>query len=199
MQWHPTPVLLPGKSHECRSLVGCSPWGRYESDTTEWLRFYFSLSHIGIGNGNPLQCSCLENPRDWGAYRLPSMGSHRVGHDWSDLAAAAACIILGFPGGTSGKELACQCRRDKRRGSIPGWGSFPGGGHGHPLQYSCLKNPMDRGAWQATVHGVAKSQTWLKQLSAHIHVYSFKLLTFDFSFLKFKKIRKHSFGQNIYT
>ena len=64
----PTPVLLPGKSHGRRSLVGCSPWGRQESDTTEHLHFHFSLSCIGEGNGNPLQCSCLENPRDRGAW-----------------------------------------------------------------------------------------------------------------------------------
>ena len=67
-QWHPTPVLLPGKSHGRRSLVDCSPWGREESDMTEWLPFHFSLSCIGEGNGNPLQCSCLENPRDAGAW-----------------------------------------------------------------------------------------------------------------------------------
>ena len=67
-QWHPTPVLLPGKSHGWRSLVGCSPWGLEESDTTERLHFYFSLSCIGEGNGNPLQCSCLENPGDGGAW-----------------------------------------------------------------------------------------------------------------------------------
>ena len=64
----PTPVLLPGKSHGRRSLVGCSPWGRQESDTTEQLHFHFSLSCIGEGNGNPLQCSCLENPKDGGAW-----------------------------------------------------------------------------------------------------------------------------------
>ena len=67
-QWHPTPVLLPGKSHWRRSLVGCSPWGREESDTTERLPFHFSLSCIREGNGNPLQCSCLENPWDGGAW-----------------------------------------------------------------------------------------------------------------------------------
>ena len=67
-QWHPTPVLLPGKSHGRRTLVGCSPWGRQESDMTKWLHFHFSLSCIGEGNGNPLQCSCLENPRDGGAW-----------------------------------------------------------------------------------------------------------------------------------
>ena len=136
-QWHPTPVLLPGKSHGQRSLVGCSQWGHEESDTTEWLHFHFSLSCIGEGNGNPLQCFCPENPRDGDsgallsmgsqsqtwlsdftftfhfhalekemathssvlAWRipgmgepggLPSLGSHRVGHDWSDLTAATA-------------------------------------------------------------------------------------------------------------
>ena len=67
-QWHPTPVLLPGKSHGQRSLVGCRPWGRKESDMTERFHFHFSLSCIGEGNGNPLHCSCLENPRDGGAW-----------------------------------------------------------------------------------------------------------------------------------
>ena len=70
-QWHPTPVLLPGKSHGQRSLVGCSPWGLEESDTTERLHFHFSLSCIGEGNGNPLQCFCLENPSDGEPGRLP--------------------------------------------------------------------------------------------------------------------------------
>ena len=64
----PTPVLLPGESHGWRSLVDCSPWGRWGSDTTERLHFHFSLSCIGEGNGNPLQYSCLENPRDGGAW-----------------------------------------------------------------------------------------------------------------------------------
>ena len=67
-QWHPTPVLLPGESHGWRSLEGCSPWGHWGSDTTERLHFHFSLSCIGEGNGNPLQRSCLENPRDGGAW-----------------------------------------------------------------------------------------------------------------------------------
>ena len=67
-QWHPSPVLLPGKSHGQRSLVGCRPWGCEELDTTERLHFHLSLSCIGEGNGNPLQCSCLENPRDGGAW-----------------------------------------------------------------------------------------------------------------------------------
>ena len=75
-QWqpNPTPVLLPGKSHGWRSLVGFSLGGREESDMTERLHFHFSLWCIGEGNGNPLQCSCLENPRDCGAWRAAVYG-----------------------------------------------------------------------------------------------------------------------------
>ena len=85
-QWHPTPVLLPGKSHGQRSLVSCSPWGRWRSDMTEWLHFHALEKEMAT------HCSVL-------AWRIPgtgepggllSMGSHRVRHDWSDLAAAAA-------------------------------------------------------------------------------------------------------------
>ena len=76
-QWQPTPVLLPGKSHGRRSLVGCSPWGCEESDMTERLHFHFSLSCIGEGSGNPLQCSCLENPRDGGAWWAATYGVTR--------------------------------------------------------------------------------------------------------------------------
>ena len=82
LQWQPTPVLLPGKSHGWRSLVGCSPWSRKELDTTEWLHFHFSLSCIGEGNGNPLQCSCLENPRDGGAWWAAISG---VAQSWTRL------------------------------------------------------------------------------------------------------------------
>ena len=67
-QWHPTSVLLPGESHGRMSLVGCSPWSLWGSDMTERLHFHFSLSCIGEGNGNPPQCSCLENLRDGGAW-----------------------------------------------------------------------------------------------------------------------------------
>ena len=67
-RWQATPVLLSAESHGWRTLVGCSPWGREESDTTEQIHFHFSLSCIGEGNGNPLQCSCLENPRNGGAW-----------------------------------------------------------------------------------------------------------------------------------
>ena len=63
---------------------------------------------------------------------------------------------MGFPGGLDGKEFACN---EGDLGSIPGLGRSPGEGKGYPLQYSCLENSMDRGAWKAIVHGIAKSQT----------------------------------------
>jgi len=63
-------------------------------------------------------------------------------------------MYLGFSGGSDSKESTCNAGDT---GLIPGLGRSPGGGHGDPLKYSCLENPMDRGAWQATVHGVAKS------------------------------------------
>ena len=81
-QWHPTPVLLPGKSHGWRGLVGCSPWGRWELDTTKRLHFHFSLSCIGEGNGNPLQCSCLENSRDGASWWAAVYG---VAQSWTRL------------------------------------------------------------------------------------------------------------------
>ena len=107
-QWQPTPVLLPGKSHGWRSLVGCSPWGREESGSTKRLHFHFSLSSIGEGNGSPLQCSCLENPRDgrawWAAIyglaqsrtrlkRLSSSSSSSNGHSDRDFK-WFICILL---------------------------------------------------------------------------------------------------------
>ena len=81
-QRHPTPVLLPGKSQGPRSLVGCSPWGLEESDTNERLHFHFSLSCIREGNGNPLQCLCLENPRDRGAWWAAIYG---VAQSWTRM------------------------------------------------------------------------------------------------------------------
>ena len=90
-QWHPTPVLLPGKSHGWRSLVGCSPWGRQELDTTEWLHFHFSLSCIGVG----MATHCCQ-PIVF-AWRIPGMGSHRVGHNWSELAVSSSKVIRKRP------------------------------------------------------------------------------------------------------
>ena len=74
----------------------------------------------------------------------------------------------GFPGGSEDKASACNAGKP---GSIPGLGRSPGEGNGNPLQYSCLEKPMDRGAWQATVHGVAKSRT---RLSNFTFTFTFK-------------------------
>ena len=90
-QWHLTLVLLPGKSHERRSLVGCSPWGCKELDTTERLHFHFSLSCIGEGNGNPLQYSCLENSMDRGAWQA---AVHGVAKSWTRLSDYTFTLIL---------------------------------------------------------------------------------------------------------
>ena len=78
-------------------------------------------------------------------------------------------VYMGFSSSTRGKEPGCPCIRDA--GSVSGLGRSPGGGHGNPLRYPCLENPVDRGAWWSTVHGVAKSWTRLKQLSAHTHTH----------------------------
>ena len=93
-QWQPTTELLPGKSHGQRSLVGCSPWGCEESDMTEQLHFHFSLSCIGEGNGNPLQCSCLENLRDGGAWWA---AIYRVTQSLTQLKWLSSSNILVMP------------------------------------------------------------------------------------------------------
>ena len=90
----PTPVLLPGESHGWRSLVGYSPWGREESDTTERLHFHFSLSCTGEGNGNPLQCSCLENPRDGGAWWAAVYGITQSWTQMKQLSSSGSCHSL---------------------------------------------------------------------------------------------------------
>ena len=108
-QWHPTPVLLPGKSHGWKSLVVCSPCSHKELDTTKQIHFHTSLSCIGEGNGNPLQCSCLENPRDreswwaavyevtqsWTRLKWLSNSSSSNPSQGSDLALATAGLVRG--------------------------------------------------------------------------------------------------------
>ena len=100
----------PGKSHGRRGLVGCSPWGRWESDTTERFHFIFSLPCIGEGNGNPLQCSCLENPRDGGAWWAAIYGVTQSQTRLKRLSSS------------SSEESMCRCRRpgfDPWVGKIP--------------------------------------------------------------------------------
>ena len=81
-------------------------------------------------------------------------------------------ITGGFLDGSSGKEPTCHAGDTREAGSIPGWGRSPGGGNGNPLQYSCLENPMNRGAWRATVHGVTKLDT--TEATEHTRIYEIK-------------------------
>ena len=134
-KWQPTPVLLPRKSHGCRSPVGYSAWGH-----------------------------------------------KRVGHNWATLLSLTHRIWMDPQVAQTVNSPPCN---SGDLGSIPGWGRSPGGGHGKPLQYPCLENPMDKGAWWATFHGVAKeldSTQWLKNNNNMgyeiIHDYYFLLYSF---------------------
>ena len=127
------------------------------------------------GNGNPLQYSCLENPVDRGACWAAIYG---VAQNWtwlkwlsSSSSRQSESIILWFPGGSDDKASACHAAD---LSSIPGLGRSSGEGNGNPLQYSCLENPMDRGAWWAIVHGVTKSQTCLSEFTS-LHFTCIKL------------------------
>ena len=91
-QWHPTPVLLPGKSHGWRSLVACSPWGRDESDATERLHFHFHFHTLEKAMATHSSVLAWRIPRMGEPGGLPSMGPHRVRFDWSDLAAMSSYI-----------------------------------------------------------------------------------------------------------
>ena len=124
-------VLLPGKSHGQRSLEGCSPWGRWGLDTTERLHFHFSLSCIGEENGNPLQCSCLENPRDGGAWWA---AVHGVAQSWTRLKRLSSSSRVSRVFLASWFSPRC----------LSAWGTYTvHTTHWNPLQYSCLENPMD--------------------------------------------------------
>ena len=109
-KWQSTLGLLPGKSHGQRSLVGYSPRGHKEQDTTERLHFHFSLSCTEEGNGNPLQCSCLENPRDGGAWWAAVYGVAQSQTRLKRLSSSSSSS-RGLPCGSDGKEFTCQCRR----------------------------------------------------------------------------------------
>ena len=140
----------------------------------------------GAGNGKSLQSSWLENSTNRRAWWAAVLRSLRVGHNWvtehadswSIFAIICHLWIFGnaclIPKASQVvlvvKNLPANAGDEREVNSIPGSGRSPGGGHGNPLQYSCLENPMGRGAWQATVHGVARSQTQLNQLSMHSHL-----------------------------
>ena len=108
-QWHPAPVLLPGNSHGRRSLVGCSPWGSEESYTTERLHFHFSLSCIGEGNGNPLQCCCLENPRDGGAWWAAILGVTQSRTRLKGLSSSSSVVLWRGKGTARAARVCGEC------------------------------------------------------------------------------------------
>ena len=116
---------MPGKSHGQRSLVGCSPWGREGSDMTERLHFHFSLSCIEEGHGNPLQCSCLENPRDWGAWWAAVYG---VSQSWTRLKRLSSSSMesrkMALTNLIAGQQWRCRHREQTCRYSEVrrGWG-----------------------------------------------------------------------------
>ena len=157
-QWHSTPVLLPGKSHGQRSLVGYSPWGHYESDMTERLHFHFSLSCTGEGNGDSLQCSCLENPRVGGAWlaAVSGVAQSRTQLKWlSSLAGSLVCWDswghrVGYHWATelNWNELSLDIRGNSAviKEVWCGASVSLGEGNGNTLQYCCLENLMDGGA-----------------------------------------------------
>ena len=123
-----------------------------------WVRSLGWEGSPGEGNGNPFQDSCLENPMDGRVWWATVHGVAKSRTRLSDFTSLSPHTYqyLGFPRGSEVKASACNAGD---LGSVPGLGRSPGGGHGNPLQYSCLENPMDGGAWWATVHGVAKSDT----------------------------------------
>ena len=131
----------------------------------------------GEGNGYPLQYSCLENPMDRETGWLQSTEMQRAQHDWVTNTftfffffpvTIRLCTTPGLPRWLNGKESASQCRRHRRHEFHLWVGKIPWKGNGNPLQYSCLENPMDRGTWQATVHGVSKTQMLLNT-EVHTH------------------------------
>ena len=120
-QWQPPPALLPGKSHGWRSLVGCSPWGREESDTTERLHFHFSLSCIGEGNGNPLQYSCLENPRDGRVWWAAVYGVAQSRTRLKRLSSSSSSILKVSQVASVVKNPPANAVDAGDTDSVPGW------------------------------------------------------------------------------
>ena len=124
--------------------------------------------YLGGRHGNPLHYSCLKNHHGETNLQsgLQSMGLQRVEHNWdhtqhiyTQIGASQVTLVV--------KNISVNVGDIREAGSIPGTGRSPGIGHVNPLQYCCLENPIDRGAWEATVHRITQSQSWLEQLSMH--------------------------------
>ena len=127
--------------------------GSLRVDKTQRLHFHFSVSCIGEGNGNPLQCSCLENPRDGGAWWAAVFGVAQGRTQLKRLSNSSSSPKRRLPGSSVVKNPLASAEGTS---FIPGFGRSPREGNGNSLQDSCLGNPMDRGAWWATVQGVTK-------------------------------------------
>ena len=137
-------VSNPQWSHGLQPSRLLHPWDFPGKSTgvSSLVRFYMGYSFVNLAEPGG----------------LPSMGSHRVGHDWSDLAASAVpSVKRSSQVALVVKSLPAKAGDIRDTSSIPGSGRSPGEGYGNPLYCPCLENPMDRIAWQATVHGAAKS------------------------------------------
>ena len=169
-QWHPTPVLLPGKSHGQRSLVGCSPWSRWELDTTQWLHFHLSLSYTGEGNGSPLQCSCLENPRDSRAWWAAVCGVTQSRTWLKPLSSSSSIqyfsifIHRDLPSDSLVKNLSASTGDSGDMISIPRSGRSPGGENGIHSSILSLKISWTREPSGLLSRGLKESAT-----IEHIH------------------------------
>ena len=136
-------------------------------NSTQTCSMFYSFFSLLSSKPTSLAPSSWERPGKWKICYSDNLIWDKVLMDDNTL---LLTMPTGFPGGASGKGPACQFRRLRVTGSIPGSGRSPGRGHGNPLQYSCLGNPVDRGAWWATVHGVSDTWTSLKWLSTYTTV-----------------------------
>ena len=162
----PTPVLLPGKSHGWRSLVGCSPWDAKSRTRLSDFTFTFHFHTLEKAMA-PTPVFLLENPMNGGAWWAAVHGMQRVRHEWSDLAAAAA-VTWGFLGGLRDsssliKNLPAEQEIQESR-FHPRVRKIPWGRKWSPTPIFLPGNPVDTGAWRNTDCGVTKSRT---QLSEH--------------------------------
>ena len=172
----PTPVFLPEKSHGQRCLVNNSPWRCKGLDTTERVSSSLVCNKDGITRpwgqdgwvGSVIKTGSLSRKK-MGLIDFLHCAQKSLSFKTREIKDVSMNfkpqkLTRGFSSGSAVKESACNVGV---AGSILGLGRSPGGGNGNPLWYSWVENPVDRGDWRATVHGVTKSQAWLKPLSMH--------------------------------